>query len=241
MKPVLMIQNDPAEGPGLLRTLLSQRRVPCALLEAELLVDASAFTPRDYAGLVILGGGQGVYEQDRYAYLTREIALCRAFVNAGRPMLGVCLGAQILAAAMGGEVRPNERKEIGWADIELTEAGRRDPLFRGLPARFPVFHIHGDVFLPPADLPSLASTALTPFQVVRFGPGAYGFQCHLEVDGPLLATLCRDSAGYMRVNGVDPEALLARSADYLAQSTVRGTLILNRWIDGLIEGAAQEG
>ncbi|MGE0079778.1 MAG: type 1 glutamine amidotransferase [Thiohalomonadaceae bacterium] len=241
MKPVLMIQNDPAEGPGLLRTLLSQRGVPCTLLDAESLMDASIFTPRDYAGLVILGGGQGVYEQDRYPYLSREIALCRAFVHAGRPMLGLCLGAQLLAAAMGGEVRPNHRKEIGWADIELTEAGRRDPLFSGLPARFPVFHIHGDVFTPPPGVPSLATTALTPFQAVCFGPGVYGFQCHPEVDGALLAAMCRDAAGYMRDNGVDPDALLARSADYLSQSMARGTVILNRWIDCLAEGAAQEG
>lgn len=235
MKPVLMIQNDPAEGPGLLQTLLSQRGIPCVLLKAESLVEGVAFDPDDYAGLVILGGGQAVYEQDRYPYLTREITLCRAFVDAGRPMLGVCLGAQILAAAMGGEVHPNDCKEIGWADIELTAAGRADPLFAGMPARFPVFHIHGDIFIPPPGLPSLASTPLTPFQVVRFRPGVYGFQCHPEVDGPLVTTMCRDAAGYMRANGVDPDAVLARSADFLPQSTARGALLLSRWVDGLTQ------
>jgi GMP synthase (glutamine-hydrolysing) len=233
MKPVLMLQNDAGEGPGLLRTLLNERGIPMAPHEGEALRDAGEFDPADYLGLVILGGGQGVYEQDRYPYLTQEIRLCRRFVDAGRPMLGLCLGAQILAVAMGGQVRPNDRKEIGWGDVELTDEARSDPLLADLPARFPVFHFHGDVFMPPDGVPVLASTPLTACQVARYGAGVYGFQCHPEVDPALVEHMCHNAADYMRANGFDPETVIAGSAAYLSASMIRGRLILNRWIDRL--------
>src|SRR6201999_289627 len=94
--------------------------------------------------LVVLGGPIGAYEEDRYPFLTAELTLIGARLKAGRPTLGICLGAQLMARALGADVRPGAGKEIGWAPLVLSEAGRAGPL-RHL-GNEPVLHWHGDIF-----------------------------------------------------------------------------------------------
>ncbi len=135
----------------------------------------------DAAGLVVLGGPMGAYETDRYPYLEREIELIRRYLRLGRPLLGVCLGAQLLAAAGGARVYPgSEGKEIGWFPIELTASGREDPIWAGFPRRFTTFHWHGDTFDLPPGAELLAYSNRYP-QSFRIGRCAYGVQFHPEV------------------------------------------------------------
>lgn len=136
--------------------------------------------------LIVMGGPMGVYEQDRYPFLKKELALMKRMVSAGKPVLGVCLGSQLLAAALGRRVYPNERKEIGWYKVKLTPAGKRDPLFHDLPSEPQVFQWHGDTFDLPRGAALLATSPLCRNQAFRIGQRAWGLQFHLETDPPMI-------------------------------------------------------
>ncbi len=123
----------------------------------------------------------GAYETDRYPYLADEIELIGEGLRRGRPTLGICLGAQLLAAAAGGNARPGSKgKEIGWAKVRLTVAGAADRIWSGFPSSFQTFHWHGDTFELPPDARLLAITERYP-QAFRIDHSAYGIQFHPEV------------------------------------------------------------
>jgi GMP synthase (glutamine-hydrolysing) len=160
-------------GAALERNGLRCRYVDADRLPAEELVDADC--------LIVLGGPMGVYEQKAFPFLAIEIDTLRRRLAAGRPVLGICLGAQLLAAAAGARVYPGRQgKEIGWAAVELTEAAVGDPIWDGLPARFVTFHWHGDTFDLPVGAELIARSSRYP-QAFRLGASAVGVQFHPEV------------------------------------------------------------
>lgn len=130
--------------------------------------------------LVIMGGPMNVYEYDRYAWLEGETARIREAIDAGKTVVGVCLGAQLIAAALGGKVTPGHFREIGWFPITLTEAGRAHPWFQGFPELLPAFHWHGDTFSLPDGGTLIASSEGCKHQVFTYGDRVLALQCHLE-------------------------------------------------------------
>ncbi len=145
----------------------------------------------DYAGLVLLGGPMAVYDHAEIECLDESLRLVRATLRAGLPVLGICLGAQMLAWALGGQVRPGRtmglRKEIGWLPVRLTERGVVDPAFHGFDQDLPVFQWHGDTFALPEGAWHLASSDLYPNQAFRWGRWSYGLQFHVEVTPEMVA------------------------------------------------------
>ncbi len=136
--------------------------------------------------LIVLGGPMGAYETERHAFLKTDIELIRRRLADGRPVLGICLGAQLMAAAAGARVYPGERgKEIGWAEVELTTAGCDDSLWEGFPQCFTTFHWHGDSFDIPDGATLLGSSEKYP-QAFRLGANGYAVQFHPEVVPPEL-------------------------------------------------------
>lgn len=134
------------------------------------------------SGLLILGGPMGVYERQLHSWIDRELASIRAALARNKPVLGICLGSQMLAAALHARVYPHTRKEIGWADIHFHPAARNDPLFSDAPSPLGVFHWHGDTFDLPDGAVLLASSEVCPHQIYRHGTNAWGLQCHLEIE-----------------------------------------------------------
>lgn len=134
----------------------------------------------DFDWLIVLGGPQRPHYFDKYPYLKDEIALIAEAKEQGKPLLGFCLGAQLIGEAHGARTGHSPNQEIGVFPIELSEAGRQDPLLEGLPERFPVPHWHVDMPGLNDDCEILASSEGCPRQIVRYGPLAYGFQCHPE-------------------------------------------------------------
>jgi GMP synthase-like glutamine amidotransferase len=141
------------------------------------------------AGLIFMGGPMSA--NDDFAYLRQELEIIRQAVDRGQPVLGVCLGSQLLAKALGARVYRNAAKEIGWFDVHLTDAGGRDPVLSGLDPTETVFHWHGETFDLPDGAVGLAYSRLTRHQAFRVGPNAYGLQFHLEVTPEMISDWCR--------------------------------------------------
>lgn len=236
MSRVLVIRNDAKEGAGQLATLLDTRGVEQQVgLGWEL--DYANLQPADFDGLVVLGGAQSAYEVDAYPYLVKEMDLIDGFIEAQKPVIGLCLGAQLLATALGSVVCSNDVKELGWHDITLSDAGRQDPLMQSHPASAMAFHFHGDIFETPPECVNLASSELTTSQVFRYRDNVYGFQYHVEVDLPLIETMCLPNVDYMASGGVDAEAVVAQSRTLINDYMERSGKILNGWID-ILEASA---
>jgi GMP synthase (glutamine-hydrolysing) len=230
MKPVLIIQNDAHEGAGQLATILAQRGVNQEKAFGES-TNYELLRPDLYSGLIVLGGAQGVYEADTYSYLQKEMDLCLSFVDANKPIAGFCLGAQLLASALGGEVVPNERKEIGWYDITLSDSAKGDPLMTGQPHSLLAYHFHGDVINDVPGAVNLARSTMTEWQLFRFGLNAYGFQYHAEVDQNLIEVMCRNNSEYMAAQGIDSDTVIKQSLTNLPRFESCCAQVLNRWVD----------
>jgi GMP synthase (glutamine-hydrolysing) len=216
------------EDLGLLAPLLADRGY--AVTYADVPVDG---TPRDDVLaadlLVVLGGPIGAYETAAYPFLVPETEAIAARVAAGRPTLGICLGAQLIALALGGEVRPTGRKEIGYAPVTLTAAGRATPL--ALIGDTPVLHWHGDEFLAP--YPDLAGTPGFPHQAFAAGPSILGLQFHLEADWRRIEAWLVGHAAELAGAGLDPRAIRQAAQDLGPALEQAGRAVFAAWLDGL--------
>ncbi len=139
-----------------------------------------------YNGLIILGGHMGVYEAEKYKHIKVEMQLIEEALKKNIPILGICLGAQLLAHVLGAPVRKNPEKEIGWCDIDLTDEGLKDPLLSHFKPREKIFQLHGDTFDIPQSAVHLAKSDVCHGQAFRYGDKVYGLQFHLEVDQPMI-------------------------------------------------------
>ncbi|MEK6576640.1 MAG: type 1 glutamine amidotransferase [Nitrospirota bacterium] len=175
----LIIKHIDIEGPGRLGEFLASKGTPLDYIELEN-GDHVPENPDDYRFIIILGGPMNVYEEDKYPYLKDEDRFIKDAIKRGTPILGICLGAQLIAKAAGAKVFANPAKEIGWYNVTLTKEGLEDPLFRGLDREFSVFQWHGDTFFIPEGGVMLAGSKLCKNQAFRYR-SAYGLQFHVEV------------------------------------------------------------
>ena len=174
----------PYEGPGLIAEAAFRRGLELRLCHPYR--DESLPSWEQLDGLVVMGGPMGVADTAEHPHLAREVELIAAMVRTGRPVLGVCLGAQLLAHALGARVYRGEQAEIGCGAVSLTASGREDPVLGSAgAATLPVVHWHQDTFELPADASLLASSPLFPHQAFRAGARAYGLQFHVEVEREL--------------------------------------------------------
>lgn len=182
MPQTLAIRHVPFEDLGLLGPLLAERKHAVRYVEAPT-ADFRAVDALAPDLLVVLGGPIGVYENDRYPFIDAEIALLEQRLAAGKPTLGICLGSQLMARALGARVYPSGVKEIGWAPLELTSEGAASCLKH---LATPVLHWHGDTFDLPPGAVRLASTAACHNQAFSAGRHALALQFHAEAFGPPL-------------------------------------------------------
>lgn len=189
--PVLICKNVSAEGPGTIEEYLNLERIPYKIVDlsiGEALPETAA-----YDTLIMLGGPMSV--NDDLRYIRDEEVLVRDFAANRKKMLGICLGAQIMARALGARVYKGPAPETGWYDIALSPEGLADPLMDRLASNpetggacniFKVFHWHGETFDIPAGAARLASSELYPNQAFRYGGVAYAFQFHIEVSEQII-------------------------------------------------------
>lgn len=184
--------------------------------------------------VVVLGGPIGAYEQEHYPWLGGEIEGVAQRLAKGLPTLGICLGAQIMATALGARVYPGRAKEIGWSAVTLTPAGARSSLSALQGA--PVLHWHGDTFDLPAGAHLLASTELTPHQAFAYGNHALALQFHPEVDGHRIETWLIGHSCELQHAGLSVTGLRAASSQVADEAAQAGTRMLASWLEQL--GAA---
>lgn len=185
---VVAFRHVPFEGLGLIQPALEDRGIFIEF--ADLYRDGAAMPDTgSAAGLIFMGGPMSV--NDDLAYMRQEIGCIRQAVDRGQPVLGVCLGSQLIAKALGARVYKNPAKEIGWFDVELTDAGRQDALLSGLDSPETVFHWHGETFDLPDGASWLAYSERCRHQAFRAGSNTYGLQFHLEVTPEMIADWCR--------------------------------------------------
>jgi GMP synthase-like glutamine amidotransferase len=141
----------------------------------------------DYSHIVLLGGAPGVYQADEYAYLKYEFQLVEQALAAKLPMLGLCLGSQILARVLGAQVYPGQAgREVGWCDVSLLASALQDKLLHLFPSQFRVFQFHQDTFEIPSGCVHLAESTQYPNQAFCYQDFAWGLQFHLEMDAPVI-------------------------------------------------------
>jgi len=184
--PWVVLQHVAYEGPGAIAGAVADAGADLLVVRldrGERVPEANAVA--GMRGLVVMGGPMGVY--DELPWLVPERTLVRSAVEAGLPVLGVCLGAQQLAAALGGTVTDGPVPECGVGEVHLTSDAIGDPLFGPAPSPLPCIHWHGDTFSLPERAVRLAGNEAYENQAFRFGRRAYGLQFHVEVTGSLVA------------------------------------------------------
>lgn len=188
MKHLLCLQHVPFEGPGCFEKAFAEHgcRVERRLVPEEGL---PTFSPD---ALLVMGGPMSV--NDPAPWIASELDFIREHVARGTPYLGVCLGSQFLARAVGGHVQPGPAPEIGMTAIRLTAAAHHDPLFSRFPDHSEVFAWHGEGITLPEGAVTLAQSALYPVQAFRYGRAAYGLLFHLEVEAAGVDALCQHAA-----------------------------------------------
>ncbi len=232
---ILALQHVDVERLSLLEEVLARRGIPSRYLA----LHKGQHLPRslkdlgDTKAIVVLGGPMGVYEEEKFSWLTDEIRFLGEAIRAGVPVYGLCLGAQLMAAALGARVYPGEgKKEIGWFQVDLTPRAQGDPLLEDEEATFPVFQWHGDTFDLPQGAVHLVSSARYPNQAFRWGERAYAFQFHLEIGIEDISKWLDAFAGDMHSprSDADPLAILNDAPTYLETLSQRATRWFERWL-----------
>ncbi len=236
MARVLIVQHIPCETPGILWEVFKRKGLSAECLQTF----KSQGVPEDGGGargLVLMGGPMGVYEQERYPFLRQEARLIEKALKEQRPILGICLGSQLLAAVLGAKVTKGKGKEIGWHTVRLTEAARTDRLWKGVESPFVAYHWHGDVFELPSGAVGLASSDRTECQAFCYGPSAYGFLFHMEVTKEVIGAMVRAFAGELREEGISGQEIMEKAKDHLAPLQEVGRKVFQRWAELVAAGS----
>jgi GMP synthase (glutamine-hydrolysing) len=227
MNNCVAIRHVAFEDVGLLSGLLAERGMSLRYLEAGVeRIDAAALIAADL--VVILGGPIGVYEGDLYPFLREELAAIRARLDARRPTLGICLGAQLIAKALGAEVAPGAAKEIGWGPITLSDTGKRSVLAPFV--HVPVLHWHGDNAGLPAGAVNLASTPACPNQAFAVGDNILALQFHIEADPARIEQWLVGHTVELGKAGVDPRTIRRQAAELGPATAKAGRNVLGAWL-----------
>ena len=204
---VLIIKNTTSEGPGTIADHL--RDAPLTYFVRDLEAGEPLPDLDDFSHLVIMGGPMAVYEMHRYPFLINEALLIDKAIKANKHVLGICLGAQMIAHMLGAKVYRGAQKEIGWYEVSLTDEGMKDPCVSQLAVDgknvAQVFHWHGDTFDLPRGAVRLASSSMYPNQAFRFSDRVYALQFHIEVTPAIVREWLKHEKG-VDLNKVSAES-----------------------------------
>ncbi len=233
MKRLMVIQHESDKALGTWAPILKAHGQRLRFVNFERAPEAQPSLD-GYRGVILLGGEMGVYETESYGHLNVEFQLIEEALRRELPILGVCLGSQILAQVLGATVRKHSEREMGWYPVELTDAGRADPVFGHFGPTERVFQSHGDVFGIPQSAVHLARSALCEGQAFRYGTNVYGLQFHLEMNRAIVddcLAMPQSQAIFASSGGkFDPVAIRRDTDLYLGRSISLGEEFLRRYL-----------
>lgn len=226
---VLAIQHVACEPPGLISTVLDRAGVDVTVIRTDQGQPVPTI-PDGIDGVVVMGGPMGVYESETYTQLRDEMRLLERSLARRLPVLGVCLGSQLLAAVLGAPVRPAPRKEIGWSPVMWEVAASHDTLFHEVSWQpLTVLHWHGDAYPLPTGAITLARSAETACQAFCYNHSAYGILFHMEADATQVEQMSTAFADELHAAGVDPSTLIADTLRYSASTGIAARRVFGAW------------
>jgi GMP synthase (glutamine-hydrolysing) len=229
VKPIAILEHSPEAPAGFLGDSIEQRALPSVVLELHKGVSLPDLD--EVAAIVSLGGVMGAYDEDAYAFLAPEKALLRRAADGGVPVLGICLGCQMLADALGGAAYPAPELELDFAPLRLTEAGADDPVVAYLAE--PVLYFHGDTWDAPPGSKLLASTNLYP-HAFRLGT-ALGIQPHPEASSDVLrAWVAGFGRQKLEAAGIRPDVVVRRMAAADRANAERAVNMFTAWLEEVV-------
>lgn len=230
MKTALVLRHVHFEDLGTIAPLLRERGYDIQYVDACIddLPALNALTP---ALLVVLGGPIGAFDDEHYPFLVKEVGLVKARLDAGLPILGICLGAQLIARALGAAVAPMGYKEIEFAPVSLTPSGHDSPL-AALEGTL-VLHWHGDMFQIPEGATRLAHTNLCANQAFSVGSNVLALQFHLEADAGRIEQWLVGHANELFVNRIPTQLLRSQAKNYESQLARVSRKVVGDWLDAL--------
>lgn len=232
MKSAIALRHIEIEGLGVFENILTEQGYDVEYVDVwKDAIPASLATEPDL--LVVLGGPMGVYEADQYPFLNAELRVLQGRLMAGKPLLGICLGSQLIAHAAGARVYPGAQKEIGYAPLTLTPAGQASCLNGLAEAGYYVLHWHGDTFDLPPGAERLCSTPVTANQGFSLGPNVLALQFHMEALPADMEAWAAISTDYLAAAGVDLATLRSDAAQYGQRAADTGAKVFRAWLKSL--------
>jgi GMP synthase-like glutamine amidotransferase len=232
MKPIVIFRHTAIEGPGHLGTFLDARGLPWVLVA----IDAGEPLPasaHEFSGLVFMGGPMSV--NDDLPWIASSLSLIREAVAAGIPVLGHCLGGQLMAKALGGSVMRNPIKEIGWGQVNAVNAPEAQNWLSPIQS-FDAFHWHGETFSLPPGATCILTNAHCAHQAFAIGPHL-GMQCHVEMTDAMIRAWCEAGADEIATSDSPavqtPAAMQALNASLLPRLNTVAETLYTRWISNL--------
>jgi len=228
MAEVLVIQHQAGEGPGTILDEIEKSGHTAHIVRIHQGENIPA-TVGVRGGIVVMGGSMAVYDQEKLSHLKQEVALLKLFLKEEKPVLGICLGAQLLAAAVGAEIKPG-LKEIGWFGVRKMPDAFKDPVLRRLPENFPALMWHGDHFDLPRGATHLLSTDQCACAGFRYGKKAYGLVPHLEMNAAMVDEMVAGLRKELAVVGVEPSQILEDTSEHAEPVEELARVMWRAWL-----------
>lgn len=233
MKPVVILRHAPGEGPGYFATFLHEHGIPQRLICVDQ-GEAIPEFPEVYSGIVLMGGPMSV--NDDLPWIPRSLELIRRAVNRDVPVLGHCLGGQLISKALGGIVTRNPVREIGWGMVSRVENPIAHSWMNDMPSKFDAFHWHGETFTVPPGAAHILSSGFCRTQAFALGKHL-GLQCHIEMTRGMVEAWCVNGADEIAANlgpsVQDAETMKTDLDARIAELNSIAAKLYRRWIEGL--------
>lgn len=230
---ITAFRHNICEGMGSLSAVLDKTGIPYHYVDTYY-EDIDGFDPLGPDLLVVMGGTPGVYQMEDYPFIAEEIEIIRKRIDKQRAVLGICLGAQMIAGALGADVYPGALgPEKGWFPIEVNEEGRGTAVEYLDKAHTNMLHWHGDTFDLPEGAKLLASSEKYPHQIFSYGDNVMALQCHLEITPQTLHGWFVSSAAHVKKGTVNLEILRAQTAKYNETLIRQSEKFLLRWLSDI--------